>query len=111
MANILNHKLAKEITEFIRSKNGVAQSAMQVSLHFNVTQHYASDMLAMMVLYRYIQHSFGNTLKSFVIFGHVSGSPTAAARPQDRGPLKIDWHRLELYKELAEARTSMPSIG
>lgn len=97
---------------YLAAKSGARLCCQQISIHFGWTNAYTSEALSALTKSERIQTSTFTRNRTFYVpaEGERTDAP-AAHTPMKSPPLKVDKHRLELYRELAAARLAIPSIG
>jgi len=108
--NIANPE--KAIYEYLESKQGAHLYCHQIAAHFGWTVSHTSRQLLNLSRDMKIMVSLSRRDRSYYV--PMKDQITTASHdhtPIKTEPLKVDKYRRELYRELAEARASIPSIG
>ena len=100
------------VFEYLASKNGAKLCCQQIATHFQWTISHVSRILIGLQGDNKILVSLSKRDRTYYVPTKeqlTTASPDHT--PVKTEPLKVDKYRRELYRELAEARASIPSIG
>lgn len=100
------------IFSYLKSKNGARLCCQQIANHFGWTLSHCSRMLMSLAnKYRILISTHKRDRTYYVPSAEAVAGPSPEHTPVHTAPIKVDKRRLELYRELAEARAAIKSIG
>jgi len=100
------------IVQYLESKKGARLCCQQVANHFGWTLSYASRILLNLSRANRILIALSRRDKTYYVPDEENIAKTSPIHmPLPKTELKVDKYRRELYRELAEARAAIPSIG